>query len=198
MKKLILCIHLLLAVFFVSAQEKPEGLFINSKAPDFKLKDSTGKEISLRDVRRKGPVVIIFSRGSWCPYCTRRTRTLQDSLQYLQAKGAQVVVVTPEGEEGIAKTREKTGAHFPIVWDKDMSIAKGYGVLYKVDNQTLARLKNAEVDLLKINNQKEATLPVTAVYVLNTEGTVTYRFFDTDYKRGPSVQELANAAGRAF
>ena len=49
----------------LNAQEKPEGLFINSKAPDFKAKDQNGNEIVLRDIRKKGPVVLLFYRGYW-------------------------------------------------------------------------------------------------------------------------------------
>ena len=68
MKTFFSFIFLFLA-FSSFAQEKPEGLFINSKAPDFKVKDQSGVEINLKELRKKGPVVILFYRGNWCPYC---------------------------------------------------------------------------------------------------------------------------------
>src|SRR5262245_50362172 len=78
------------------AQEKPEGLFINSKAPDFKGVDQSGTELNLKDLRKLGPVVLVFYRGYWCPYCSKYLKTLEDSLQLVKEKGAQVVAITME------------------------------------------------------------------------------------------------------
>ena len=100
-------IFLLLAFSSIS-QEKPEGLFINSKAPDFKVKDQSGVEINLKELRKKGPVVILFYRGNWCPYCNKELTRFQDSLQLITEKGASVLAVTPEASEGVNKTIEKT------------------------------------------------------------------------------------------
>jgi peroxiredoxin len=190
MKK-ILFVFLSFLVFYVSAaQEKPEGLFINSKAADFKARDQSGTEIVLKELRKKGPVVLLFHRGYWCPYCSRSLRRLQDSLQLLTAKNAQVIVITPEGREGVDSTIAKTGAIFSIISDEDMVISNKYGVALKVDDRTLGRYKNAGIDLLKINNQKEAYLPVPAVYIVNEDGAVTYRYFNEDYKKQVSVKEI--------
>ncbi|MBS1608652.1 MAG: AhpC/TSA family protein [Bacteroidetes bacterium] len=191
MKKLffisVLCISLA-----TIAQEKPEGLFIHSKAFDFKAKDVTGEAVSLKDLRKKGPVVIVFYRGNWCPYCNKELSHLQDSLQLIKDKGASLVAVTPETTEGIIKTAEKTKATFPIIYDEDLKIMKAYDVAYKVDEKTVARYKNFDIDLAANNNQRpeEITLPVPAVYIVDKEGNITYRYFEPDYKKRPSVKEI--------
>ena len=94
---------LLISTLQSQAQEKPEGLFINSKAPEFKGKDQNGNEIVLKDLRKKGPVVIIFYRGYWCPYCNKELQKLEDSLQLIKEKGAQLIAITPEKQEGDRK-----------------------------------------------------------------------------------------------
>ena len=186
-------ILLLITTIAVSAQDKPEGLFINSKAPDFKAKDQNGADISLKELRKKGAVVVVFYRGNWCPYCNKELKRLQDSLQYITEKGAQIVAITPEGGEGIGKTVEKTGVQFSILTDQEMKIAKSYGVSYEVDERTMVRYKSFGTDLLEINHQKgKAFLPVPAVYVVNKEGSITYRYFDADYRKRPSVQEIVS------
>jgi peroxiredoxin len=190
MKKLLTLFSALFLFTTVFAQDKPEGLFINSKAPNFSFKDQNGNELSLRDLRKKGPVVLVFYRGIWCPYCNKHLQKLQDSLNYITEKGAFVVAVTPENTEGIAKTVEKTKVTFPIVYDEEMKISKNYGVGYKVDDRTVGRYKTGDIDLLKINNQKEAQLPVPAVYIIDKDGFVKYRFFEADYKKRVSVKEL--------
>jgi len=190
MKRLFFLLIMFFSFSLLHAQLKPEGLFINSKAPDFKGKDQSGAEVSLKDLRKKGPVVVVFYRGNWCPYCSKALTRFQDSLQYLTAKGAQVVAITPEGAAGVAKTTEKTGVVFPVLSDVDMKIANGYKVAYSVDDRTLGRYKNAGIDLLETNGQKEAKLPVPAVYIINKEGSVTYRYFNEDYKKRPWIKDL--------
>ena len=118
MKKAIASLISFLFVLFVCAQEKPEGLFINSKAYDFKAKDQNGNDVILKDLRKKGPVVVVFYRGNWCPYCNKELRRLQDSLQLITAKGAQLIAITPEGKEGVDSTVAKPGASFPIISDE--------------------------------------------------------------------------------
>ena len=71
-----------------------------------------------------------------------------------------------------------------------MVISNKYGVAFKVDDRSLGRYKNAGIDLLKINNQKEASLPVPAVYIVNEDGAITYRYFNEDYKKQVTVKEI--------
>jgi peroxiredoxin len=191
MKKAFLFTLLISSTLVSLAQDKPEGLFINSKAPDFKAKDQNGTEVSLKELRKKGPIVLVFYRGNWCPYCNKELKRFQDSLQYITDKGAQVVAVTPEAAEGIAKTVGKTGAAFPILYDEEIKIARNYQVAYEVDEKTAVRYKSFGNDLLAINQQKgKPYLPVPAVYIINKEGSVIYRFFDANYRNRVSVKEI--------
>jgi peroxiredoxin len=187
-----LSIPLLIVWLSVFGQEKPEGLFINSKAPDFKSKDQNGNEIALKELRKKASVVLVFYRGYWCPYCNKELERLQDSLQLITDRGAQLVAVTPEKQEGIAKTVEKTKASFPIITDEQMKIMKAYDVAYQVDEKTIARYKMASIDLAANNGQKPDAvyLPIPAVYVINKQGEITYRYFESDYRKRPYVKEI--------
>ena len=178
------------ATLAASAQDRPEGLFINSKAPDFNLKDQGGQNVSLKDLKKKGPVVVLFYRGNWCPYCNKQLKNFQDSLQMITDKKASVVAITPEANAGIQETMKKTGAAFPILYDQDGKLAKAYQVGFAVDEKTLRRYKTADIDLLTVNNQKEAWLPVPAVYIINRDGSITYRYFDENYRNRLSVREL--------
>jgi len=189
---------LLITALQLQAQEKPEGLFINSKAPDFKGKDQNGNEVVLKDLRKKGPVVIIFYRGYWCPYCNKELQKLEDSLQLIKEKGAQLIAITPEKQEGITKTVERTKATYPIINDDELKIMKAYDVAYQVDTKTIDRYKMASIDLAANNGQKpEAVyLPVPAVYIIGKDGEIKYRFFEEDYKKQAAVKDiLSNLVG---
>jgi len=185
---------LLISALQVQAQEKPEGLFINSKAPDFKGKDQNGNEIVLKDLRKKGPVVIIFYRGYWCPYCNRELQKLEDSLSLIKEKGAQLIAITPEKQEGITKTIEKTKASYSIITDEDSKMMKAYDVAYQLDTKTIDRYKTASIDLAANNGQKSDAvyLPVPAVYIIGKDGEIKYRFFEEDYKKQAAVKDILN------
>lgn len=190
MKKAILLSLLLLPGLFLFAQEAPEGLFLNSKAPDFRAKDQHGNEVRLRDLWKKGRVVLVFYRGEWCPYCNKNLQRLEDSLQLIKDKGATVIAVTPEQPESIAKTIEKTKAEYTIIHDVDLKIMKAYEVEFEVPENTLKRYRNGGIKLDEVNGKNGNYLPVPATYIIDKEGNITYRFFNTDYKKRPSVREI--------
>ena len=190
MKRLFFTLTAFLFVFTLSAQEKPEGLFINSKAPDFKAVDQTGNSIRLKDMVKNGNVVLFFYRGNWCPYCSRQLKQLQDSLELFVEKGVQVVAITPEKPEGISKTIEKSNATFTIIHDEEGKIMKAYDVRFAVDEKSVSRYKMSGIDLAATNGKNGTNLPVPAVYIINKENTIIYRYFNEDYKKRVSVKEL--------
>lgn len=172
------------------AQEAPEGLFLNSKAPDFKAKDQNGNEVRLKDLLKKGKVVLVFYRGYWCPYCNRYLKQLEDSLSAIQGKGATLVAVSAELPENIEKTVEKTGAEYPILYDDQLKIMKAYEVDFEVPANTVTRYRNSGIKLDEINGRNGNFLPVPATYVIDKEQTIIYRFFNADYKKRPPVDEI--------
>ncbi len=194
MKKMAFLFSFLITIC-ISYGQAPEGLFIGSKAADFKGMDQRGNKIHLKDELKKGKVVLIFYRGYWCPYCNRELSRLQDSLGLILDKGATLIAVTPEKAENVAKTVEKTKAEFSILYDEGLKIMKAYDVAFEVPENTLARYKTADIDLVANNGntgKSGAFLPIPAVYIIDKESTITYRFFDADYKKRPSVKEIVS------
>ena len=190
MKRIFSIIAALLFACSAGAQKTPEGLFIDSKAPDFRAKDQTGLEVHLKDLLKKGKVVLVFYRGQWSPYCTRELKQLEDSLQRIITKGATLIAVTPEKPESITKTIEKTSASYSILYDDGLKIMKAYDVAFEVDENTLTRYHNTGIDIEANNGKNGKYLPVPAVYIINQQSTITYRYFEPDYRKRPSVKEI--------
>jgi hypothetical protein len=59
------------------------GIKLGEKAPDFVLNNALGKPVSLKDKLKQGPVVLVFYRGAWCPFCNMHLHVLQESLPEL-------------------------------------------------------------------------------------------------------------------
>ena len=190
MKKLLVFALSCFLLLAAHSQEAPEGLFINSKAPDFKAKDQAGQEIRLKDLLKKGKVVLIFYRGYWCPYCNRQLQQLADSLQLIKDKKATLVAVSPEKPESINKTIEKTKAEYSILYDEELKIMKAYEVEYLLPENRVKQYKNGGIDIEEVNGKNGTYLPVPAVYIIDKESTIVYRFFNSDYKKRPSVKEI--------
>ena len=169
------------------------ALAVGSAAPLFTAKDADGRTIDLKQLLKKGPVVLYFYRGQWCPFCNKQLSQLQDSLGQLTAKGAQVVVVSPETQENIGKTVAKTKARFPIVHDQGFAIMKAYRTAFTVQPDVVAKYKGFGVDLLAANGADAAVLPVPATYIIGKDGKIKYAFFNTDYRRRVSVRAVAAA-----
>ncbi|MFD2786378.1 peroxiredoxin-like family protein [Hymenobacter rubripertinctus] len=187
---------LLLAPLAVSAQTAPlsaSPLKVGESAPAFAAKDANGQSVELSKLLRKGPVVLYFYRGQWCPYCNKQLSQLQDSLQMLTAKGAQVVVVSPETQDNIGKTVDKTSATFPILHDQDFAIMKAYRTAFSVDAATARKYQGFGLDLRAANGASQDVLPVPATYVIGRNGKIKFVYFNPDYRQRVSVKQVAQA-----
>ena len=188
-KSILFSFALFISIFSIAQQ--PMGLLVGSAAPDFTLNDQTGNSFQLKKENKNKTIVLIFYRGQWCPYCNKQIKGLNDSMQLISEKGATVIAVTPEVPDNIAKTIEKTKASFPILSDSGLKVMNAYKVAFEVDAETVERYKKYGIDFDKANGANGANLPVPAVYIIKN-GKITWRYFDKDYRKRPSVNEIAS------
>lgn len=191
MKRVFLFLFVLLQSMILMAQSGAKGLNVNDKAPEFTAMDQNGKSISLKNELKNGAVILVFYRGQWCPYCNRQLKQLEDSLGQIKAKGGTVLTITPEKQENITKTVAKTKASYSILHDEGLQIMKSYDVAFKVDDKTIEAYKKYGINFSEANGESNgANLPVPAVYVINKEGKIVYKYFNTDYSKRSSVKEI--------
>jgi len=185
----IIIVNLLLSIAVI-AQTTPQGIKVNDKAPNFIAKDQSGKKVSLKNELKNGSVVLVFYRGQWCPYCNKQLKALQDSLGLIKEKGATLMAVSPEKPANIAKTVEKTTATYAVLFDDSLKIMKSYDVAFIVDSTTIEKYKTYGIDFYDANGSNGATLPVPAVYIINKDGIIIFKHFDSDYRKRVSVKEI--------
>jgi peroxiredoxin len=191
MKKIIFSLFIIFSSLFTFAQDDPQGLDINDMAPEFSAKDQDNKEINLKEQLGKGPVVLVFYRGQWCPYCNKQLKKLEDSLSLITGKGASLIAVAPETAENILKTVEKTKASYPILHDEGLKIMKAYEVAFTVDDKTIEKYKGYGIDFTQANGTMNgANLPVPALYIISKEGKIIFRHFDKNFAKRVSVAEI--------
>jgi peroxiredoxin len=174
----------------VWGQAPASALNVGDKAPVFEGRTAQNSVYQLKKAIEQGPVVLVFYRGAWCPYCRKHLSELQDSLQRLTALGASVVAITPETYERIELTQQKTKARFTIIHDSTSTIAKAYGVNFELAEAKAATYKLAGINLTKFNGENGNLLPVPATYIIDTAQIIRYVFYDPDYTKRASVSEL--------
>jgi peroxiredoxin len=183
----------LLAIPLLAQQNQPAGLKTGTQAPVFTGKDYRNNPVSLTALLGKGPVVLLFYRGYWCPHCNKQLSRLQDSLSFVTATGASVVAITPETDENIRKTADKTKATFSIIHDQEGKIMNMYQTNYPVDEDIQKKYKGYGIDFAKTNGTNGAILPVPAVYIIGRDGIIKQVYFDSDYTKRPSVNSIVQA-----
>ncbi|MDN5205245.1 peroxiredoxin-like family protein [Fulvivirgaceae bacterium BMA10] len=164
------------AFFYFSAGEEvyPEGLEVGNNAPTFTAMDQHGQLMNLESLREKGPVVMIFYRGFWCPSCQKHLSMLQDSLHLVMEKGASVLAITPQKSEYTAQHVEKNSSSISIIHDQGHKIMNQYDVAYQMSKGS-ARLFNVlGTDLAQQNGDNTNTLPVPAVFIIGQDGRIKY------------------------
>ena len=152
------------------------------QAPSFELPDADGKLITLGSRLKKGPVVVTFYRGGWCPYCNIALRALQSHLPEIKRLGGSLVAISPELPDQSLSTREKLELGFDVLSDHDNVVARRFGLVFRVSDAARQRLLELGRDLVAHNGSQTWELPITATYVVNPNGFIVFAHVDADYR----------------
>ncbi|MDF7826098.1 peroxiredoxin-like family protein [Pontiellaceae bacterium B12227] len=169
----------------LTASAKQKG----DKAPDFVLTNASGEKVKLSDYLEKGPVVLTWYRGGWCPYCNLTLHALQAELPNFKAEGATLFALTPEVPDKSLSTAEKNKLDFEVLSDMDNKVAREYGVVFKLTDE-VAAIYEEKFGLSDYNGNESAELPLAATYVINTDGEIVYAFLDADYRNRAEPSEI--------
>lgn len=165
---------------------------VGDQAPPFTLNNANGKAVDVAALWKKGPVVVSFYRGGWCPYCNLELRALQQILPEIEALGGTLVVVSPEKPNDTLSTAEKNALTFPVLSDPGQNVGRAFGLVYAFSDELISAYKGFGLDIPGKNDSEEWALPISATYVINRGGTILYANTDADYRdRADPAEVLA-------
>jgi peroxiredoxin len=168
------------------------ALKVGAKAPEFTLPDAKGESVALTTLLAKGPVVVTWYRGAWCPYCNIQLREYQKAMPELTALGANFVAISPQTPDNSLTTQQKNELSFNVLSDKSNAVAKQYGIAYTLPPEIAASFKG-KLDLVKFNGDESNELPLSATYVIGTDGVIRYAFVDADYRNRAEPADIIAA-----
>ncbi|WP_179338159.1 peroxiredoxin-like family protein [Winogradskyella ludwigii] len=175
-------------------QQGADALKLGEKAVNFELPNPQGKLISLSSLLEKGPVIVTFYRGSWCPYCNLQLRALQAKLADIHKLGATLVAISPEVPDESMTENEINNMEFMVLSDQDAKVASQFGVAWEVPEFLLDHMRvDRQLDLKKINNGNASVLPIPATFVLGTDGIVKWNYVNIDYRTRSEPDDIIEA-----
>ncbi len=167
---------------------------IGSTAPDFTLLNVDGTPVSLSAALQDGPVVLVFYRGGWCPYCNIALRAYQAMLPEIIARGATLITVSPQTPDNSLTTAEKNELEFAVLSDADGEVARAYGLVFSLLADLVELYRGTlGIDLEQSNGNDRWELPVPGTFVIDTNGTIQYAFAEADYTKRAEPSDLITA-----
>jgi peroxiredoxin len=163
-------------------------------APDFELPDALGRPVRLADLRAKGPVIVSFYRGQWCPFCNLELRGLQRALGEVESAGATLVAISANTPDVTMSTVEKLELEFPVLSDYDNLVAKQFNLVYEMIPENIEMYLDQDRDIGTLNGTGKWELPIPATYVIDRDGIIRYAFVDLNHRRRAEPSEIAAVA----
>lgn len=151
-------------------------------APDVALPDANGSRVRLRDLWRSGPLVVVFYRGAWCPYCNLQLRAWQGKSDELKRLGATLVAISPQTPDHSVHTVQKSDPGFTVLSDSMLEAAEAFKIAFTLPPELIDLYGRLGNDLPVLNGNGRWALPMTATYLIDTRGQIAYAHIDADYR----------------
>lgn len=166
-------------------------------APDFELADHRGRAVRLSDATGRGPVVLVFVRGVWCPYCTATVRSWRRTLPLLRELGADLLMVTPQSRELVARTVREERLACAVLTDRRAQVAARYGIAYEIDGEYRDFVQGEfGLDVGAWNGTLDWRVPVSASFVIGRDGRVALAHVDPDHRLRLDPEDALAALAR--
>ena len=185
---------LLLCTALARAEPVPTALKVGDSIPDVTLRTVYNQKVKLRTLVAEKPSVLIFFRGGWCPFCNAQLGSLVGIERELNKEGVQLIAIGMDQPSKLRETMQHDKVDYTLLSDSDASAVKAFGIAYKVDDGTLARMKSLNVDLDAATGNSEHILPHPSVFVVNTSGIIRFAHADTNFRVRLSAPKVLAAA----
>ncbi len=152
----------------------PLAVNVGDKAPLFELANANGELVSMDDLLVKGPVVLTFYRGVWCPYCNLHLKLLQQTIPNIEKLGASVVAISPMNPDNSQAIVEANELQFEVLSDIGNKIARQYTQVFKNAEESINAMSDLGYDFYSFYDDRTAELPVSATFIISTEGVVCF------------------------
>jgi peroxiredoxin len=167
---------------------------VGAVAPEFALKDATGRMVRSEDMLALGPLVVKFFRGRWCSYCVAELEAWRDLYGQIREREGLMVAISPQTERQSDFMAGRHGLPFPVLCDPGCALAEKFGLVYAVPEYLRTYYLSIMVNLPFVNGEASWRLPIPATYVLDRERRVLFAEAHADFRVRPEPGDALAAA----
>lgn len=173
----------------------PEGVGIpvGEAAPRVGLTDAMGDSVQLDSLWRDQPILVVFYRGGWCPYCNFQIRELTQAHERFAELGIVPVAISVDRVEEAARTLATYEIPFPVLADPELAAHQAFRVAHYADRAEVERLRGFGIDLEQASGQTHHVIAVPSLFLIDTSGIIRWSHADTDYTVRPSPEQILEA-----
>ena len=172
----------------------PLKLKIGDHAPTFSLSNAKNNVVGLTEYLAKGLVVLVFYRGTWCPYCNLQLKIYQDILPELKKTGAKLIAISPQTPDNSLSIKEKNKLEFEVLSDPGNMVSRKYTTVFKNADAPVQAMQELGVDFNSFYADDSGELPVPAVFVVDQKGIIRFAKAESgDYRQRVEPQEILDA-----
>lgn len=180
----------------LGTNEEGVGLSVGEKVADFAIDDFEGESVSWAALVERGPLLVVFYRGGWCPYCNVQVRQLSESYSKFKERGVLPVLISVDKVDASSLVQNTYEIPFPVLSDPDGYAHEAFGVFMEVDEATFKRYKEHGIDLEAWSGRDDHKIGVPSAFFVDDNGTIRWAHSDKDYRVRPSPQQLLDVADR--
>lgn len=158
--------------------------------PDFQLVSADGRFVTRDALLAKGPAVIVFDRGSWCPYCRAVLRALNSVAEQIRDAGATLTAITPEAGGAALRVKVDASLDYEVLCDLDSTLALECGLVFPVSDELREAYLARGIDLAKLFGTKAWMLPAPATFVVRKDATVAAAQIAIDFRHRQDPKEI--------
>lgn len=166
------------------------GMQAGQRAKDFKLTDALGQEVILYEELAKGPVILVFYRGSWCPFCNLQLKAYQQILPQIHALGAQLIAVSPQKPDYSLSMKEKENLDFQVLSDPSGLVTAKYNLLFEVPQEVKGVMESFGLNLSEFNQTARWILPVPATFMIDERATIRSAYVNPNFMQRQEPDEI--------
>lgn len=170
------------------------ALKAGDRTPDIALPNACGDPVSLAALLARGPVIVTFYRGGWCPYCNLELRAYQALLPEIRAAGVSLVAVSPQTPDASLTTADKNALGYEVLSDVGSRAAESFGITFALKDELRALYAGLGHPLPDFNGTEDWRLPIPATFIVAPDGIIALAHVDPDYRHRLEPAEALAAA----
>ncbi len=174
------------------------GLTKGQSFEAFSIKTHTGKRISSTELLNEAPLLVIFYRGGWCPFCNVQIRQLTEAYPEFEKRNVTPVLISVDETDGASLAQKTYDIPFPVLSDSDLLAHNAFNVIMAVDEKTTALYKKMGIDLEKWSQRDHHSIAVSSAFLVDKNGIVLWAHTSKDYKTRPSPAQLLDVIDKTL